>query len=186
MFVSLGLCRLELVAGDLTRQQVDAIANAANAQLAGGGGVDGAIHRAAGPELMQETTRLHPQGCPTGSAVGTSGGKLPARCMFHAVGPIWQGGQRGEPALLAGAHRRCLELAVENACQSLAFPAISTGVYGYPKREAARVALQTVGDFLCEFQQPALVRFVLIDPETLQVFSEILSELRFPTPRPRT
>ena len=90
------------------------------------------------------------------------------------------------PALLAGAHRRCLELAVENACQSLAFPAISTGVYGYPKREAARVALQTVGDFLCEFQQPALVRFVLFDPETLQVFSEILSELRFPTPRPRS
>lgn len=184
MFVSLGRCRLELVSGDLTRQQVDAIANAANSPLAGGGGVDGAIHRAAGPGLLQETSRLYPRGCPTGSAVATSGGQLPARFVLHAVGPIWQGGARGEPALLAGAHRRCLELAVENGCQSLAFPAISTGVYGYPKREAARVALQTVGDFLCEFQQPTLVRFVLFDPETLQIFSEILADLRFPTPRP--
>jgi O-acetyl-ADP-ribose deacetylase (regulator of RNase III) len=184
MFVSLGNCRLELVSGDLTRQPVDAIANAANSQLAGGGGVDGAIHRAAGPELLQETARLHPQGCPTGGAVATRGGKLPARFVFHAVGPIWRGGQQGEPALLAGAHQRCLELAVENDCQSLAFPAISTGVYGYPKREAARVALQTVGNFLCEFQRPSLVRFVLFDSETLQVFADVLSELRFPTPHP--
>jgi len=182
MVVSLGNCRLELVSGDLTRQEVDAIANAANSQLAGGGGVDGAIHRGAGPELLRETTRLHPRGCPTGSAVATRGGQLPAQFVFHAVGPIWQGGQQGEPALLAGAHRRCLELAVENHCQSLAFPAISTGVYGYPKREAARVALQTVGNFLCEFQQPSLVRFVLFDAETLQVFSETLAAMRFPSP----
>jgi O-acetyl-ADP-ribose deacetylase (regulator of RNase III) len=184
MFVTVGPCRLELVAGDLTHQQVDAIANAANSQLAGGGGVDGAIHRAAGPELMRETDRLYPEGCPSGSAVATSGGRLPARFVFHAVGPIWQGGEQGEPELLAGAHRRCLELAVENRCDSLAFPAISTGIYGYPKREAARVALQTVGTFLAEFQQPRLVRFVLFDAGTLQVFADTLAQLQFPNPRP--
>jgi O-acetyl-ADP-ribose deacetylase (regulator of RNase III) len=182
MFVSIGPCRLELLQGDLTCQQVDAIVNAANSQLAGGGGVEGAIHRAAGPEVMRETNQLYPAGCPTGSAVATCGGRLPARFVFHAVGPIWHGGQQGEPDLLAGAHRRCLELAIEHHCQSLAFPAISTGVYGYPKREAAQVALQTVGSFLCEFQQPRVVRFVLFDAETLQVFSDTLAQLTFPAP----
>lgn len=177
MFVTHHNCRLELLQGDLTLQAVDAIANAANPQLAGGGGVDGAIHRAAGPGLIAETGRLYPDGCPTGSAVATSGCRLPARLVFHAVGPIWHGGNRGEPGLLAGAYRRCLELAVEHDCQSVAFPAISTGVYGYPKREAAQVALQTTLDFLREFHRPALVRFVLFDAGSLQIFGDVLSRL---------
>ena len=177
MFVTLHHCRIELLQGDLSLQAVDAIANAANPQLAGGGGVDGAIHRGAGPELLQETDRLYPNGCPVGSAVATSGSCLPARYVFHAVGPVWHGGHEGEPALLAGAYRRCLELAVERNCQSLAFPAISTGVYGYPKREAARVALQTTLDFLREFQRPSLVRFVLFDGGSLQIFADVLAQL---------
>src|SRR5688500_6657633 len=111
MRVQFGPCRLELTQGDITKQEVDAIANAANARLAGGGGVDGAIHRAAGPALMQETERLYPEGCPTGSAVATSAGKLKAKYVLHAVGPVWRGGLKGEPEELASAYRCCLDLA---------------------------------------------------------------------------
>src|SRR5690606_14741169 len=124
MFVMIGACRLELLQGDITRQQVDAIVNAANSDLAGGGGVDGAMHRAGGPTLMSETREKFPDGCPTGSAVPTSGGKLPVKFVFHAVGPIWRGGQDGEPELLRSTFQKCLELAVEHHCDSLAFPAI--------------------------------------------------------------
>src|SRR5205823_13448246 len=144
----------------------DAIVNAANSQLAGGGGVDGAIHRAAGPLLMEQTEARYPEGCPTGSAVATDGGRLKARYVFHAVGPVWRGGGANEAALLAGAYRRCLELAVEHACASIAFPAISTGVYGYPKDLAAEVSLTTAREHLTQNSAPQLVRFVLFDAGT--------------------
>ena len=177
---------IELLVGDITRQTTDAIVNAANSGLAGGGGVDGAIHRAGGPSIMRETDQKYPDGCPTGSAVLTGAGNLPARFVIHAVGPVWSDGERGEAELLASAHRRCLELAVEQQCQSIAFPAISTGVYGYPVHLAARVALSEVIRFL-EVQTPAppaagvasleLVRFVLFSDSVYKDFAEVLTEL---------
>lgn len=171
---------IELVQGNIVEQQVDAIVNAANARLAGGGGVDGAIHRRAGPSIMRETDRLYPDGCPTGSAVISGAGRLAAKHVIHAVGPVWQGGTQGEPELLAGAHRRCLELAVEHGCQSVALPAISTGVYGYPVDLAAVVALQTVRDFLQQHDQPQLVRFVLFDQLAYRAFCRALEEIAPP------
>ncbi len=177
MLVQFGSCRLELAQGDITQQQVDAIVNAANSQLAGGGGVDGAIHRAAGPVLIEETGTLHPDGCPTGSAVATGAGNLRAKHVFHAVGPVWRGGQRGEPDLLRSATVRCLELAVENDCQSVAFPAISTGVYGYPVDLAAEASLGATRDFLLENEKPALVRFVLFGEGTYGAFARVLESM---------
>ncbi len=174
MFLLIGKARLELVQGDITRQEVDAIVNAANQALAGGGGVDGAIHRAGGPSLMEETNRRYPEGCPTGSAVATAAGKLPAKFVFHAVGPRWGGGQKGEADLLAGAYRRCLELARENGCKSISFPAISTGIYGYPKDLAAQTSLAAAREFLIKYQEPELVRFVLFDGGTLGAFGRVL------------
>ncbi len=168
---------LELVEGDITQQSVDAIVNAANSRLAGGGGVDGAIHHRGGPSIMQETDRLYPDGCPTGSAVISGAGRLPAKHVMHAVGPVWGGGRRGEADLLAGAHRRCLELAVEHDCRSIAFPAISTGVYGYPPDQAARVAIQTSLAFLHEHGKPELVRFVLFGRSAYEAFAAALKEL---------
>ena len=177
MFAQFNSSRLELVQGDITIQHVDAIVNAANAALAGGGGVDGAIHRAAGRVLMQQTREWYPQGCPTGHAVATDAGMLKARHVFHAVGPVWRGGGAGEPKLLASAYRRCLELAIEHACGSVAFPAISTGVYGYPKDLAAEVSLTTARDFLVQQGQPALVRFVLFDGGTFGAFARVLEAI---------
>ena len=177
MFVMIGACRLELLQGDITQQQVDAVVNAANSELAGGGGVDGAIHRAGGPTLMSETRDKYPQGCPTGSAVATSAGLLPAKFVLHAVGPVWRGGQEGESELLRSAFRTCLELAVEHHCDSVAFPAISTGVYGYPKDMAAEVALQTIHEFLLAHQQPRLVRMVLFDGGTYGAFARVLETM---------
>ena len=177
MFVMIGACRLELLQGDITRQQVDAVVNAANSELAGGGGVDGAMHRAGGPTLMTETRDKYPQGCPTGSAVATSAGLLPAKFVLHAVGPVWRGGQEGEPDLLRSAFRTCLELAVEQHCDSVAFPAISTGVYGYPKDLAAEVALQTIHEYLLAHQQPRLVRMVLFDGGTYGAFARVLETM---------
>ena len=177
MFVMIGTCRLELQQGDIVRQQVDAIVNAANSELAGGGGVDGAMHRAAGPSVMAETERRYPQGCPTGSAVVTAAGQLPAKFVFHAVGPVWRGGQDREPELLRSAIEKCLELAVENQCGSLAFPAISTGVYGYPKDLAAEMLLRTIRDFLQTRQQPKLVRMVLFDGGTYGAFARVLESM---------
>src|SRR4051812_31371820 len=127
MIVQFGNCRLELAQGDITRQQVDAIVNAANTRLAGGGGVDGAIHRAAGPLIKEQTLQRYPDGCPTGDAVITDGGDLPAKYVIHAVGPVWHGGRSKESKVLAATYRRCLELAVEHDCRSIAFPSISTG-----------------------------------------------------------
>ena len=170
-------CRVELVQGDITRQEINAIANAANSRLAGGGGVDGAIHKAAGPGLMTELRERHPGGCPTGSAVRTSAGLLKAKHVFHAVGPVWRGGMQNEPELLASAYRRCLELAVEHACTGIAFPAISTGVYGYPTDLAAETALATTRDFLLANRAPALVRFVLFDGGTFGAFARVLEAM---------
>ncbi len=168
---------LELHQGDITLQQVDAIVNAANSRLAGGGGVDGAIHRRGGASIMAETDARYPDGCSTGSAVITGGGDLAAKHVIHAVGPVWNGGQRGEAGLLAGAYRRCLELAVEHDCRSIAFPALSTGAYRYPIDQAARVALCTAIEFLRENGQPELVRFVLFDAGAYGAFAAALEEL---------
>lgn len=177
MIIAIGKCRLELVQGDITAQQVDAIANAANSALAGGGGVDGAIHHAGGPEIMQELRQNFPEGCPTGSAVATKAGRLSAKYVFHAVGPNWRGGRDGEPELLAAAYRACLKLAVDKRCSSIAFPAISTGVYGYPIDLAAAVALKATIDFMKWHKAPELVRFVLFGAGTLGAFTRMTDEL---------
>jgi len=169
---------IELVQGDITRQEIDAIVNAANSRLAGGGGVDGAIHRRGGPSIMQETAERYPAGCPTGSAVITSAGDLPAKYVIHAVGPVYSGGKRGEADLLGGAFRRSLELAVEHDCKSIALPALSTGAYGYPAAEAAAIALSTVAAFLNEHHKPELVRFVLFDAVALAAFAAAMESLQ--------
>jgi O-acetyl-ADP-ribose deacetylase (regulator of RNase III) len=169
--------RLQLVEGDITRQAVDAIVNAANHHLAGGGGVDGAIHRAGGSAIMQETKQRYPDGCPTGSAVISGAGELDARFVIHAVGPIWSGGQQGEAGLLAAAYHRCLELAVENDCHSIAFPALSAGAYGYPLDEAAAVAVRSVASFLADCDVGLSVTFVLFGPEAFASFSRAMRQL---------
>ena len=159
----IGQSVIELHQGDITAETVDAIVNAANSSLMGGGGVDGAIHRRGGPSIMAETDRKFPEGCPTGSAVISAAGDLQAKFVIHAVGPVWRGGQRGEAELLAGAFRRSLELAVEHDCRSIALPALSTGAYGYPMDLAAWIALATAVDFLRKHDRPERVRFVLFD-----------------------
>lgn len=177
MIVHFGPCRIELIQGDITLQEVDAVVNAANSRLAGGGGVDGAIHQAAGPTLMQETRMLYPEGCPTGSAVATTAGRLKAKYVFHAVGPIWAGGERDEKKLLTTAYATCLELAREHRCDSIAFPAISTGIYGYPIDLAAEVSLTTTRDFITKHQSPSMVRFVLFGPGPYGAFARVLELL---------
>jgi O-acetyl-ADP-ribose deacetylase (regulator of RNase III) len=167
---------LELQQGDITEQQVDAIVNAANSSLAGGGGVDGAIHRRGGPTIMAETDERYPQGCPTGSAVISTAGTLSAKYVIHAVGPRWSGGHKGESELLASAFRRALELAAEHECRSIALPALSTGVYGYPIDQASRVALSEAIDFLGENELPEVVRFVLFGAGAYGAFAAALEE----------
>ena len=163
---------IELVLGDVTEQEVDAIVNAANPTLLGGGGVDGAIHRAGGPAILEECRTLN--GCDPGDAKATGGGKLPARHVIHAVGPIWHGGDRGEPQLLASVHRRAIELAEELGASSLAFPAISTGAYGYPVELAAPVAIAATREALDAHPSVQLARFVFRDPETLDLYRAAL------------
>ena len=166
--------RIELAMGDLTREAVDAIVNAANAELAGGGGVDGAIHRAGGPDIMQDTSARYPDGCSTGEAVASVAGLLPASHVIHTVGPVWRGGRDGEPVALASCYRKSLQLAMDLDCKSVAFPAISTGVYGYPLDLAANVALKSVIDFLKWHKQPEEVRFVLFGEGAFGAFARSL------------
>jgi O-acetyl-ADP-ribose deacetylase (regulator of RNase III) len=156
---------IELVIGDITEQRVDAIVNAANPTLLGGGGVDGAIHRAGGPAILEECKLLG--GCDPGDAKATTGGNLPARYVIHAVGPIWHGGEEGEAELLASCHRRAIELAAELGCTSVAFPAISTGAYGYPVELAAAVAIGATKEALDDHPIVERARFVFRDAETL-------------------
>ena len=173
--LTIGGRRLELVLGDITEAQVDAVANAANEALRGGGGVDGAIHRAAGPALLDELRRRYPDGTPTGTAVATDAHGLPARWILHAVGPIWRGGGHGEPELLAGAYRSSLALADELGARSVAFPAISMGIYGYPADEGALVAVGAVADHLRGATGIELARFVLFSDETYGHFAAALA-----------
>ena len=168
---------ITLVQGDITQQRVSAITNAANSRLAGGGGVDGAIHRAGGPAIMAECDKIRREqgGCPTGQAVITTGGDLYADHGIHTVGPIWEGGMSGEPELLASCYRQSLKLAVENELQTIAFPSISTGVYGYPMEKAAIVAIETVTLFLEENEEFKEVRFVLFSVDDLKQYQRLIA-----------
>lgn len=157
-----------VIQGDITTQAVDAIVNAANESLLGGGGVDGAIHRAAGPELLVACRALG--GCPTGEARITSGFRLPARYVIHAVGPVWRGGVAGEDSLLAACHRRALELARAHHLKTIAFPAISTGAYAFPIERAARIAIDTVAEEIDGRGGFEFVRFVCFGPEATEIF----------------
>ncbi len=166
---------IEIIRGDITKQAVDAIVNAANCSLLGGGGVDGAIHRAAGPELLAECRTLH--GCKTGKAKITKGYRLPARYVIHTPGPIWYGGDSGEEELLASCYRSCLELASENGCRTVDFPSISTGVYHFPLDRASRIAVGTIKAYLDEHPEIERVRMVCFDARTEAAYAAALAEL---------
>jgi O-acetyl-ADP-ribose deacetylase len=166
---------IETVRGDITTEKVDAIVNAANSSLRGGGGVDGAIHRAAGPALDEECRKLG--GCKTGEAKLTTGGKLPARYVIHTVGPVYRDGKHGEPELLASCFRSSLEIALEKGLASIAFPAVSCGVYGYPVDQAASISVQTVAQFVRQHAGIRLVRFVLFTGATFDAFEKALAAL---------
>lgn len=168
---------LELVQGDITRETTDAIVNAANSELLPGGGVCGAIHRAGGPAIAEECRKLRAERGPvsTGHAVATSGGRLPARYVIHTVGPVWSGGASGEPEALASAYRESIRVADELGLKSIAFPAISTGIFGYPLQEATRVAVETVRDVLPRAKTVNRVRFVVFDDAAFQAYSQILN-----------
>ncbi len=158
---------------DITKMEVDAIVNAANSRLLGGGGVDGVIHRAAGPQLLQECRTLN--GCPTGSAKATKGYLLPAKYVIHAVGPVWHGGSRNEAGLLNSCYTTSLNIAKELGCKTIAFPNISTGIYGYPKQQAAEIAIHTVKEFLKQNNLPEKVWFVCYDEENYRIYEKLMS-----------
>jgi O-acetyl-ADP-ribose deacetylase (regulator of RNase III) len=175
MEVQIGKSKLMIVEGDITKEETDAIVNAANSGLRGGGGVDGAIHRAGGPAIMEECRKIGC--CPTGQAVITTGGNLKARYVIHTVGPVYGGGNRNEAGLLKSAYLESLKLASEKGLKSVSFPAISTGAYGYPLNEAARIALKTAIEYLTEHPQIERVNFVLFGKHTYDVFAEELKKL---------
>ena len=174
--------RIEVTQADITKLAVDAIVNAANSSLLGGGGVDGAIHRAAGPGLLEECRKLH--GCPTGQAKITGGYHLPAKHVIHTVGPVWHGGQHNEDELLAECYRNSLKLAVENNLKTIAFPAISTGVYSFPLERATRIAVREVQDFLSKDRSIEKVIFVCFGGETFQTYQQVLAAADFIKPLP--
>lgn len=175
-----GLNRVSLVQGDITKQPADAIVNAANSSLLGGGGVDGAIHDAGGPNILEECRRLG--GCDTGDAKPTTAGDLPARYVVHTVGPVWRGGEHGEDGLLASCHRRSLHVAAELGCRTIVFPAISTGAYRFPVDRAARIALRAVAEELEAVPGVERVTFVLFSDDHLRAFERAVAELRATTP----
>jgi O-acetyl-ADP-ribose deacetylase (regulator of RNase III) len=170
--------RIELLQGDITSLKLDAIVNAANSSLLGGGGVDGAIHRAAGPGLLEECRGL--QGCPTGEARITGGYRLPSRHVIHTVGPVWRGGTYGEDNLLASCYRRSLELAREHKLETVAFPSISTGAYGFPLDRAARIAVREILAFLEQNPLPCRVQLCCFDPVTFRAYQEALAQASAP------
>ena len=165
--------KIKLFKGDITKLKVDAIVNAANTSLLGGGGVDGAIHRAAGRELLEECRTLN--GCKTGDAKITKGYNLPSKYVIHTVGPVWHGGISGEPEKLVSCYQRSLETAVENGIKTIAFPNISTGVYGFPKKEAAETAIQTVISFLTKNEEIEQVIFCVFDEENFEIYSNLIT-----------
>lgn len=167
--------RIELVYGDITKQKVDAIVNAANTTLLGGGGVDGAIHHAAGPELLEECKNLN--GCNTGEAKITKGYNLPAKFVIHTVGPIWGAGNNGEDQLLTNCYSNSLKLAINNQIKTIAFPAISTGVYGFPLERATQIAIKTTADFLISDKSIKKVIFICFDKKTYQTYENILASI---------
>jgi len=173
--LAIGTSRIELVHGDITKQDTDAIVNAANTSLLGGGGVDGAIHRSGGPEILAECKRLG--GCQTGDAKLTTAGSLKATYVIHTVGPIYRGGGQGEAELLASAYRRSLEVAVGQGLRTISFPSISTGAYGYPIERAARIALRTVADALAAGPQITTARFVLFSAADLTIYEQALTDV---------
>jgi len=175
MEVAINKSRLALVQGDITEEETDAIVNAANSRLAGGAGVDGAIHRAGGPSIMAECRKIGY--CPTGQAVITTGGNLKAKHVIHTVGPVYRGGTHGEARLLGSCFTESLKLAASRGLKSIAFPAISTGVYGYPLDEAAEVSLKSVIDYLRNHADIELVRLVLFDRRSLDAFTDALHKL---------
>ncbi len=175
MEVRINKSTLELVEGDITKQDTEAIVNAANRTLLGGGGVDGAIHRAGGPNILEECRRLG--GCDTGDAKITTGGNLRAKYVIHTVGPIYRDGKRGEPEFLAGCYRRSLEVASDNGISSISFPSISTGAYRYPLEEASRIALKTVISYLESKTDIRLVRFVLFGRSAYEAYKRSLEEI---------
>ncbi|HEX6940653.1 MAG TPA: O-acetyl-ADP-ribose deacetylase [Longimicrobiales bacterium] len=183
--VTIGTTRVVLVQGDITEQDTDAVVNAANSSLMGGGGVDGAIHRRGGPAILEACRAIrrtrYPDGLPTGEAVVTTAGDLPARRVIHTVGPVWRGGSRGEPEQLAAAYRNSLERAREEGLRTIAFPSISTGAYGYPTDRAAEVALRAVVDSI-EAHPQAFdeIRFVLFSRADLETYRDALARVHAP------
>ena len=177
--ITVNKTKLSLTVGDITKQKTDAIVNAANSSLMGGGGVDGAIHRAGGPKILEECIKIREKqgGCDTGEAVITTGGNLPAKYVIHTVGPIWEGGNRKEPELLANCYKNSLKLAVENGIKTVSFPSISTGAYGYPIDQAATVALKAVIDFLKKDDSLNEVIFVLFNDSIYKSYETALKSM---------